>query len=55
MQVKTGEFLRSRKTGRENVKVAVVRTEQVMLHDTESDRRWWTSRDNLGKSFLSTR
>lgn len=55
MQVRTGEFLRSRKTGREDVKVAVVRTEQVMLHDTTNDRRWWTPRTNLSKSFISTR
>lgn len=55
MQVKTGELLTSRKSGQTNVKVAQVRKDTVMLHNTTSDRRWWTDRSNLGKSYVSTR
>lgn len=55
MQVKTGELLTSRKSGQTNVKVAQVRIDRVMLHDMTSGRRWWTRRDNVGKSYVSTR
>lgn len=55
MQVKTGELLTSRKSGQTNVKVAQVRKDVVMLHNTTSDKRWWTNRDNLSKSYISTR
>lgn len=53
MKVRNGQTLVSRKTGRDNVKVVVLRKDVATLLDTETGRRWTTRRENLRKSFTT--
>ncbi len=53
--MRTGDVLQSRKTGKQTVKVAVLRKDVAQLHDTTTGRRWWTLRRNIPKSFVVSR